>query len=53
MRKHIAITLTGLVLAFGATTLLSGCNTVEGAGKDVSKVGHKVSEEAKEHKKGE
>jgi predicted small secreted protein len=48
MRKSIAITLTGLVIA--ASSFLSGCNTIEGAGKDVAKAGHEVSEEAKEHK---
>jgi predicted small secreted protein len=50
MRKHLAVTLTGLIVIIGTTTFLSGCNTVEGAGKDVSKAGHEVSEEAKEHK---
>ena len=28
----------------------AGCNTIEGAGKDVSAGGHKVQEEAKEAK---
>ena len=46
-----------LVLALAATfalpsfALLSGCNTVEGAGKDIQKGGEKINEEAKEHKK--
>ena len=31
--------------------LLAGCNTVEGAGKDVKAAGQKVEGEAKEHKK--
>jgi predicted small secreted protein len=50
MRKYIAITLTSLVVIIGASTFLTACNTVEGAGKDVSKAGHEVSEEANEHK---
>ena len=50
MRKSIAATLAGLVLVIGASSFLSACNTVEGAGKDVSKAGHEVSEEANEHK---
>lgn len=50
MRKSIAATLAGLVLIIGASSFLSACNTVEGAGKDVSKAGHEVSEEANEHK---
>ena len=39
-----------LSLAFGASTL-SGCNTVQGAGKDVEKAGNKIQEEAVEHKR--
>ena len=50
MRKSLAATLAGLVLIIGASSFLSACNTVEGAGKDVSKAGHEVSEEANEHK---
>jgi predicted small secreted protein len=50
MRKHLTIAFTGLVLLFGATAFLTACNTVEGAGKDVTATGHEISEEAKEHK---
>jgi predicted small secreted protein len=36
-----------LILAIGLTALiLSACNTVEGAGKDVSAVGHAVTRTA-------
>jgi predicted small secreted protein len=31
--------------------LMSGCNTVQGAGQDISKAGQKVEKEAAEHKK--
>lgn len=35
-----------LVSTFG---ILSGCNTVEGAGKDIEKGGKAIKEEAREH----
>jgi predicted small secreted protein len=37
------------VMSLGAPLLLTGCNTVEGAGKDITKAGDKVQEEAAEH----
>ncbi len=37
-------------LALGSSAL-TGCNTIHGAGQDVSKAGSKISEEAQEHKK--
>ena len=39
-----------IVILGGASTILTACSTVEGAGKDISKAGHEVSEEATEHK---
>ena len=50
MRKNIAIAFIGLVVLAGASTFLTACNTVAGAGKDVSKAGAEVTEEANEHK---
>jgi len=50
MRKNFAIAFMSLALLTGASTFLSACNTVEGAGKDVSKAGGAITEEAKEHK---
>jgi predicted small secreted protein len=50
MRKYLAMTFVSLVVIVGASSFLSACNTVEGAGKDVAHAGHEVSEEAKEHK---
>jgi len=38
------------VIFRGAFNILPACNTVEGAGKDVSRAGHDVSEEANEYK---
>jgi predicted small secreted protein len=50
MRRKLSMAFIALVVLGGATPVLAACNTVEGAGKDVSKAGHEVSEEAKEHK---
>jgi predicted small secreted protein len=50
MRRYLGISFASLVLVIAASSFLSACNTVEGAGKDVSKAGHEVSEEANEHK---
>ena len=40
-----------LAVIIGASFLLSACDTVEGAGKDVSAAGAKTTQEAQEHKK--
>jgi len=45
MKTLIAMTIAASFL------LLGGCNTMEGAGKDVKAVGAKVEGEAVEHKK--
>jgi entericidin B len=50
MRKKLTMVLVGLVVLTGASTFLNACNTVAGAGQDVSKAGSAVTEEAKEHK---
>jgi len=50
MRKRLAIVFTSFVVLVGASSFLSACNTVNGAGKDVTATGHEISEEAKEHK---
>ena len=34
-----------------ASLTLSACNTIEGAGRDVTAAGREVSEEAREHKR--
>lgn len=47
MRKKFAIAFISIIVLGGA---LSACNTVAGAGKDVSKAGSAVTEEANEHK---
>jgi predicted small secreted protein len=50
MRSKLTVAFIVLVVLGGASTILTACNTVEGAGKDVSKAGYAVSEEAREHK---
>jgi len=50
MRRKLSLAFMVLVVLGGASTILTACNTVEGAGKDVSHAGHEISEEAKEHK---
>jgi predicted small secreted protein len=48
MFKKIVMLLS--TLAFGSL-MLTGCNTVQGVGRDVEKGGQKLQEEAVEHKK--
>lgn len=43
------IVLMVAVMALAAPVLLTGCNTVEGAGKDIKKVGGEIQEEAAKH----
>lgn len=38
-----------LALAIAFATALAGCNTVEGAGRDIEKVGEEIQEEAEKH----
>jgi predicted small secreted protein len=49
LKKTIASLLAALFLT-GALASLTGCNTVEGAGKDIEKGGSAIKEEAQEHK---
>lgn len=49
IKKIIASLLATLFLASAVATL-TGCNTVEGAGKDIEKGGQAIKEEAVEHK---
>jgi predicted small secreted protein len=49
MMKKLMLVLVALTI--GSPVLLTGCNTVQGAGKDVEKAGNKIQEEAVEHKK--
>ncbi len=50
LKKLVSSTLaTAFVLSAFAT--LAGCNTIQGAGKDVERAGEKVQQEAAENKK--
>jgi predicted small secreted protein len=49
MFKRTTFLALTLIALLGATPLLSACNTTAGAGKDISKVGDKIEEEAVEH----
>jgi predicted small secreted protein len=42
MKKHFAVALTILAL-IGSASMLTACNTVAGAGQDVSSAGHAVT----------
>ena len=48
MKRIISLTLLSLF----SVSMLSACNTVAGAGKDVQKVGEKVEKKAKDCKDG-
>ena len=50
MRSSITNAFLGLFILFGAASLLSGCNTTAGAGKDISATGHAITREANENK---
>ncbi len=51
MSNKISKALMGVVLLAGASTFLASCNTVAGAGKDVSSAGHAVTDTADDAKK--
>jgi entericidin B len=48
LKKTFVLIMTTLFLA--GTVALTGCNTVEGAGKDIEKGGKAIKDEASEHK---
>ena len=39
-----------LVLSIGVSGVLTGCNTVQGAGKDIERGGEKIQQKAQEAK---
>jgi len=49
IKRIFALLLATLFLA-GAAATLTGCNTVEGAGKDIQQGGKAIKDEATEHK---
>ncbi len=50
MKRILALALAA-TFALPSVALLSACNTMEGAGKDVQAGGSKIKEEARENKK--
>jgi len=48
MLKRLMLVLVAVTL--GSSILLTGCNTMQGAGRDISKAGDKIQDEAAEHK---
>ncbi len=51
MIKRIFTLLFATLFLAGAVVPLSGCNTMEGAGKDIERGGKAIKDEAREQKK--
>ncbi len=49
MFKKTIVPLIAAIFLLGTLGALTGCNTVEGAGKDIEKGGKAVKDEAREH----
>lgn len=45
MKRNLSL----LLLAMVSAVVLGGCNTVEGAGKDIQKAGEKIEDAAAKH----
>ncbi len=50
MIKRIIVSLLATLFQAGAAATLTGCNTMEGAGKDIQKGGKAIKDEANEHR---
>ena len=50
MLKRFFVTLLTMLTLVGAAATITGCNTVEGAGKDVQQAGGAIRGEANEHR---
>lgn len=50
MTNKILVLLSATLLLTGILGTLAGCNTIEGAGKDVERAGKAIKEEAREIK---
>lgn len=50
-RYGLAGMFLAILMSFGAASLLSACNTVAGAGQDVSAIGHTVTSGAEQTKR--
>lgn len=51
MIRKILASILALAFVGGTSVALTGCNTMEGFGKDVEKGGREIKEEAREHKR--
>ena len=49
MKAIAAIIMTAMVMAL--SFVVTGCNTVEGVGRDIERGGEKIQGEAREHKR--
>lgn len=50
MFKRVFMPLLAALFLTGTAAVVSGCNTVEGAGKDIQQGGQAIEDEAKEHR---
>ena len=50
MTKRLFASLLAMLMLAGAAATLTGCNTVEGAGKDIQQGGKAIKDEANENK---
>lgn len=50
MFKRIFVQLLATLFLVSTIATLTGCNTMEGAGKDIEKGGKAIKDEANEHK---
>ncbi len=50
MIQRIFVLLLATLFLAGTAVTLTGCNTVEGAGKDIQQGGKAIKDEANEHK---
>ena len=50
MFKRIFVVLLATLFLAGTAVSISGCNTIEGAGKDIERGGKAIKDEAHEHK---
>jgi len=48
--KKLILTLATLCSLCSVAVITTGCNTMEGAGKDVERVGEKIENSAQRHK---
>lgn len=49
MKKRMISPVIALMMMFVGGVVLSGCNTIEGAGKDIEKAGQKIEDAAERH----